>query len=155
FPAGAARRARAVPARRQRRDHRRSRRSADGPGGDAPGRAGIAGRVSFYRSRTWGRIRRIALIAVALVLAWRTYGDSIAGWFAGPDPAADIVITRGEFRTDLPGPRPVWFIGLENRSGRTTYDRVVLEAVYRGPDGEVVETDRIVVSQRLGPGEAH
>lgn len=109
--------------------------------------------MSFLQSRRWRVGRRIALVLIVLLVAYRNYGDTIAGWFRPPGPETDIVITHSEFRTDLGGdPRPAWFIGLENRSDTTVYDNVVLEATYS--DGvNVLERDTLVVDQRLAPGQ--
>ena len=97
--------------------------------------------------------RRVILILIAVVLGYRSYGDSIAGWLRGPDPAQDIVITHSEFIPEVGGGRPAWIIRLRNDSLRTTYDEIALEATYVDDRGAIVELDRIVISQRLGPGE--
>ena len=104
-------------------------------------------------SRYWAIVRRTALIAIVLVLAYRNYGDALIGRLSGPDPSADIVVTRHEFRSDLGGERPVWILELRNRSTRTTYDSITMEATYLDAGGQVLETDRIVIAQRLVPGD--
>ena len=109
--------------------------------------------MNLLRSRHWVAGRRLILILIAVVLGYRSYGDSIAGWFRGPDPAEDIVITHSEFIPDIGGERPAWIIRLRNDSSQTTYDEIALEATYVDDRGAIVERDRIVVSQRLAPGE--
>jgi hypothetical protein len=109
--------------------------------------------VTFFRSRGWIISRRIVLVLIVLVVAYRNYGSAVTGWFENPGPETEIVITHTEFRTDLEGDsRPAWFIGLQNQSDDTSYDNIVLEATYS--DGEnVLERDRIVIEQRLSPGQ--
>ena len=109
--------------------------------------------MNLLRSRHWVAGRRAILILTAVVLGYRSYGDSIAGWFGGPDPAREIVITQSEFIPDVGGERPAWIIRLRNDSSRTTYDEITLEATYVDDRGAIVERDRIVISQRLAPGE--
>ncbi len=109
--------------------------------------------MNFLRSRRWVAPRRVILILIVVVLGYRSYGDSIAGWFRGPDPAREIVITHSEFVPDVGGERPVWIIRLRNDSSRTTYDEIALEATYVDDRGAIVESDRIVIKQRLAPGE--
>jgi len=109
--------------------------------------------VTLFRSRPWRIGRRIVLVTLVLVVAYRNYGDTVTGWFERPGPETDIVITHTEFRTDLDGDsRPAWFIGLQNQSPDTTYDNIVLETTYS--DGvTVLERDQIVINQRLVPGQ--
>ena len=109
--------------------------------------------MNFLRSRRWVAGRRAILILIVVVLGYRSYGDSIAGWFGGPDPAGEIVITHSEFVPDVGGDRPAWIIRLRNDSSRTTYDEIALEATYVNDRGAIVESDRIVINQRLAPGE--
>ena len=105
------------------------------------------------RSRYWAKGRRVILILFVVVLGYRSYGDSIARWFSGPDPVAEIIITHSEFRPELGGDQPLWIIRLRNISSVTIYDEVVMEAVYTDTTGAVTEKDQIVIHQRLGPGE--
>ena len=65
----------------------------------------------------------------------------------------DIVITQSEFLPAPDGDRPLWFIGLRNESASTTYDQIVMEATYMDALGTTTEVDRIIISQRLEPGE--
>ncbi len=109
--------------------------------------------MSFPRSRYWLVGRRIALILIAIIVGYRSYGDAVANWFRGPDPSTDIVITQSEFRPVPDGGRPLWFIGLRNDNARTTYDQILMEATYMDTIGATTEVDRIIVTRRLGPGE--
>jgi hypothetical protein len=109
--------------------------------------------LQFLHSRYWVMGRRLFLIGVILVLAWRQYGDAIIARISGPDPEADIVITRAEFRPELSGAKPAWIIGFRNDSDRVTYDRIQLLATYMDENGKVLETDRLVVQQKLVPGD--
>jgi hypothetical protein len=109
--------------------------------------------VIFPRTRYWFIGRRVALIFIAVIVGYRSYGDTVANWFRGPDPSMDIVITQSEFLPAPDGDRPLWFIGLRNESASTTYDQIVMEATYMDALGATTEVDRIIVSQRLGPGE--
>ena len=108
---------------------------------------------SLLRSPYWVVGRRVALVAIVVVLAYRNYGDGLLGRLSGPDPVADIVITQHEFKSDPGGERPLWILELENRSTRTAYDTVTMEATYFDAEGGVLETDRIVIGQRLNPGD--
>ena len=46
-----------------------------------------------------------------------------------------------------------WIIGLRNESGSTTYEQIELEATYKDHEGKVLETDKLVVRQKLVPGD--
>jgi hypothetical protein len=109
--------------------------------------------LGFLRSPQWILGRRIALVAIILILGIRNYGGALTSWFAGPDPAGDVTITQVEFRPDIDTVKPVWIIGLRNQSERATYDQIELEAIYRDKDGKVLETDKLLVRQKLAPGE--
>ncbi len=109
--------------------------------------------MNSARSRYWLVGRRVALILIAVIVGYRSYGDSVANWFRGPDPSTDIVITQSEFRPAPDGGRPLWFIGLRNDNAATTYDQILMEATYMDAIGVTTEVDRIIISQRLGPGE--
>ncbi len=111
--------------------------------------------MDFPRSRYWVVGRRVALILIALILGYRSYGDSVQSWFRDPDPSNEIVITQSEFQPAPDGERPLWFVSLRNRSRATTYDRILVEATYMDELGETTEIDQIVIDQRLGPGETH
>ena len=113
-----------------------------------------AARVSplAVRSR-WPVARRVLLVSIVLIVAYRNYGDNFKGWFIASGPETEIVITHTEFRTDLEGDlRPAWFIGLLNRSDDTVYDNIVLEATYFS-GATILETDRLIIEQRLRPGQ--
>lgn len=98
-------------------------------------------------------IRRIALLLIVLFLGLRTYGDRIFGWLQSPDAQRDVIVTRYEFRPELGGEKPAWIVGLKNTSTRFTYEKVELQAAYLDSGGAVLEQDRILISQRLAPGE--
>ena len=95
----------------------------------------------------------MALILIAVIVAYRSYGDSVTQWFRGPNPSTDIVITQSELRPAPDGERPLWLIGLRNDNTATTYDQILMEATYMDAVGVTTDIDRIIVSQRLGPGE--
>ena len=109
--------------------------------------------MTFLNSRSWIIGRRIVLISLVFVIAYRNYSGTVEDWFSRPDPKTDIIITHTEFRTDLEGDlRPAWFIGIQNQSPDTAYGNIVLEATYS--DGvTVLERDQIVIDQRLLPGQ--
>jgi hypothetical protein len=109
--------------------------------------------MSFLQSRYWVVGRRVALIVIALVVGYRSYGDAVAGWFRAPSPEQELVVTHSEFRADVGGGRPLWIIRVRNDSSERTYDQILMEATYLDEEGTVVETDRIVISQRVGPKE--
>jgi len=109
--------------------------------------------LDFLRTRQWVVGRRLFLVLVVLVVAYRQYGDSIIGRFAGPHPERDIKITRAEFRPELPGAKPAWIIGFRNDSNRFTYDQIQLHATYMDDKGTVIETDTLNVKQKLSPGD--
>ena|SRR5687768_4791739 len=108
--------------------------------------------LQFLHSRQWIIGRRLFLVAVILVMAWRQYGGEIFSRFGGPRPEQDIVITRSEFRPELPGSKPAWIIGFRNDSNRFTYDQIQLRASYFDDAGTLLETDTLVVKQILPPG---
>ena len=99
--------------------------------------------------------RRLVLVAIVLFIAYRNYGDMMLSALRGPDPQKDIVITRSEFRPELPQSKPGWIIGFRNDSSRYTYDDIQLEATFIDGAGKVVETDMLVVKQKLPPGYEH
>jgi hypothetical protein len=109
--------------------------------------------LDFLRTRQWVVGRRIFLIVVVLVVAYRQYGDAIVSRFAGPHPDRDIKITRAEFRPELQGAKPAWIIGFRNDSNRFTYDQIQLQATYMDDKGTVLETDTLNVKQKLAPGD--
>ena len=109
--------------------------------------------LQFLRSRQWIVARRLLLIGIILVLGIRQYGRSLVTLLRRPNPARDIVITRAEFRPELPGAKPAWIIGFRNGSEKFTYDQIQLEATYLDDTGKVLERDKLVVRQKLPPGD--
>jgi hypothetical protein len=109
--------------------------------------------LQFLRTRQWVVGRRLFLVAVILILAWRQYGDALISRFVGPHPERDIRITRAEFRPELPGAKPAWIIGFRNDSNRYTYDQIQLHATYMDDNGTVLERDTLVIKQKLSPGD--
>jgi len=109
--------------------------------------------LQFLRSRQWIVARRVLLIGIILVLGIRQYGSSLVTLLRRPNPARDIVITRAEFRPELPGAKPAWIIGFRNGSEKFTYDQIQLEATYMDDAGKVLERDKLVVRQKLPPGD--
>src|SRR5438045_852474 len=109
--------------------------------------------LEFLRTRQWVVGRRIFLVVIVLVVAYRQYGDAIVSRVAGPHPERDIKITRAEFRAELPGAKPAWIIGFRNDSNRFTYDQIQLQATYMDDRGTVLEMDTLNVKQKLSPGD--
>jgi hypothetical protein len=109
--------------------------------------------LDFFRSRQWVIARRLVLIAILIVVGYRSYGDAIVSRLRGPSPQRDIVVTRSEFRGELPGIKPAWIIGFRNNSNRFTYDEIELQATYMDNMGQILDTDKLVVKQRLTPGD--
>jgi hypothetical protein len=108
--------------------------------------------LEFFKSRRWAFTRRFVLIAIILIVGYRTYGDAILSQFRGPNPQRDIVLTRVEFRPELGQANPGWIIGFRNNSTRYTYDQIQLQATFTDDSGKVIETGRLVVKQKLTPG---
>jgi hypothetical protein len=106
---------------------------------------------SLLRSRPWIWARRLALISIVIFLAFRNYGGRL---FSGRAPAngVDVVLTKAEFRADVGNAKPAWIIGLKNQSTTQTYTQVELEAIYMDPSGKTLETDKLVIRQKLIPG---
>jgi len=109
--------------------------------------------LEFLRSRQWIVARRLLLVGVILVLGIRQYGSGIVTMLRRPNPARDIVVTHAEFRPELSGSKPAWIIGFRNNSNKFTYDQIQLEASYMDDSGKVLETDKLVVRQKLPPGD--
>jgi len=109
--------------------------------------------LGFLGSRQWILARRLLLVGIILVLGIRQYGSGIATMLRRPNPARDIALTRAEFRPELPGSKPAWIIGFRNNSNRFTYDQIQLEATYIDEQGKVLEMDKLVVRQKLPPGD--
>lgn len=108
--------------------------------------------LEFLRSRQWVVARRLLLVGIILMLGIRQYGGQMVNVLRRPNPARDIAITRAEFRPELPGSKPAWIIGFYNNSNKFTYDQIQLEATYLDDQGKVLETDKLVVRQKLPPG---
>jgi hypothetical protein len=106
----------------------------------------------FFRTRQWAWGRRIALVVVILILAFRNYGDGLYSWLSGSESEADVIIMKTEFRPDLRDGKPAWIITLKNQSKTTTYNQVELEATYSDRNGKVLERDKMVLRQKLVPG---
>jgi hypothetical protein len=110
--------------------------------------------LNFLRTKQWVLARRLLLVAVILVLAWRNYGDRVTSWMqSSNDAQQDIVITKAEFHGSGPGERPAWILNLHNRSTENTYNRIHLAATYSDGAGRVLQTDTLIVNQVLRPGE--
>jgi hypothetical protein len=109
--------------------------------------------LAFLRSRQWVLARRLLLVGIILVLGIRQYGTSLVTLLRRPNPAQDIVITRAEFRPELATAKPAWIIGFRNDSDKFTYDQIELEAAYMDDQGKVLERDKLVVRQKLPPGD--
>ena len=107
--------------------------------------------LEFLRSRQWVVARRLLLVGIVIILGIRQYGGSIVKVLQRPRPAIDIVITKAEFRPELPGAKPAWIIGFRNDSDRFTYDQIQLEATYMNDEGQILERDKLVVRQKLPP----
>ena len=107
--------------------------------------------LQFLRSRQWVVARRLILVGIILFLGIRQYGDSLVSLLRRPNGARDIVITRAEFRPELPGAKPAWIIGFRNNSDKFTYDQIQLEATYLDDRGNVLEQDKLEVRQKLPP----
>jgi hypothetical protein len=106
----------------------------------------------FLRSRQWIIARRLALIALVVIIGIRNYGDTMSSWLQGSDEEQDVIITKSEFRPDLGDVKPAWIIGLKNESDETAYEHIELEATYKDAEGNVLEVDKFVVRQKLLPG---
>jgi hypothetical protein len=107
----------------------------------------------FLRSRQWIVGRRLILIGIVLLLGIRQYGSQIAMLLSRPDPVRDILITHAEFRPELPGAKPAWIIGMHNNSSKYTYDEIQVAATYLDDQGKIVDKDKLVIRQKLPPGD--
>src|SRR5215510_12674080 len=107
--------------------------------------------LQFLRSRQWVIARRLLLVGIILILGIRQYGSGLITMLRRPNPIRDIVITRAEFRPELPGTKPAWIIGFRNNSDKFTYDQIQVEATYLDERGSIVERDKLVVKQKLPP----
>ena len=109
--------------------------------------------TDFLRSRQWVLGRRLVLVGIIVLLGIRQYGGNIARMLMRPDPATDIVVTHAEFRPELPGAKPAWIIGLHNNSNKYTYDQIQVAATYLDDQGKIVDKDKLVIRQKLPPGD--
>jgi len=109
--------------------------------------------LEFLRSRQWIIARRLVLIGIVVFLAIRQYGGQVTTLLRRPNPVHDIAITRAEFRPELPGAKPAWIIGLRNNSDKFTYDQIQVEATYLDEAGNALEIDKLVIRQKLPPGD--
>ena len=109
--------------------------------------------LDFLRSRQWIVGRRLLLVGIIIFLAIRQYGGNVVSMLSRPNPTKDIEITHAEFRPEITGSKPAWIIGFRNTSSKFTYDHIQLEATYFDGDGKRLETDKLVVSQKLPPGD--
>jgi hypothetical protein len=109
--------------------------------------------LDFLRSRQWIIVRRLVLVGIILLLGIRQYGGQFAMLLTRPNPARDIVITHQEFRPELPGAKPAWIIGMRNGSTKYTYDQIQVSATYLDGEGKVVDRDKLVIRQKLPPGD--
>jgi hypothetical protein len=112
--------------------------------------------MSLYRifqNRHWIIGRRIAMVLLIVFLGYRSYGPYISSRLQRANGERDVVLTRYEFRPELPNAKPAWIIGFRNASGRFTYDSIELEAIYMDESGKVLEKDKLVVRQKLVPGD--
>jgi hypothetical protein len=107
----------------------------------------------FLRTRKWVIIRRLALAVLIAFLAYRNWGNPLLARLRSPDPARDLVITKSEFRPDLPGSRPAWIIGIRNNSRRYGYDLIQIQATYFDGSGAILQTDQMTLHQKLVPGQ--
>ena len=109
--------------------------------------------LEFLRSRQWIIGRRVVLIVLVVIIGIRQYGGSLVTYLRRPNPTRDIEITHAEFRPELSGSKPAWIIGFHNGSNKFTYDQIQLEATYKDDAGQVLEKDKLVVQQKLPPGD--
>ena len=109
--------------------------------------------LDFLRSRQWMVARRLVLVGIIIFLGIRQYGGQLANLLRRPNAARDIVITRAEFRPELSGSKPAWIVGFHNNSEKFTYDQIQVDATYVDEQGKVLETDKLVIRQKLPPGD--
>lgn len=109
--------------------------------------------LEFLRSRQWIIGRRVVLIVLVVIIGIRQYGGSLVTYLRRPNPTRDIEITHAEFRPELSGSKPAWIIGFHNGSNKFTYDQIQLEATYMDDAGQVLEKDKLIVQQKLPPGD--
>jgi hypothetical protein len=109
--------------------------------------------LQFFRTREWVFIRRLVLIGLILFLAYRTWGGMLLTPFQSANASRDIIITKSEFRPDVPGSKPAWIIGIRNNSSRFGYEQIQLEATYLDASGAILQKDTLTLHQKLVPGQ--
>jgi len=109
--------------------------------------------LQFFRTREWVNIRRLVLIGLIVFLGYRYWSGYLLSPFQSSNPTRDIVITKSEFRPDVPGSKPAWIIGLRNNSSRFAYDLIQVEATYLDSNGAVLQKDALTLHQKLVPGQ--
>jgi hypothetical protein len=108
---------------------------------------------SLFQNRHWIMGRRFAMVLLIVFLGYRSYGGYISSKFQRANGSRDVVLTKYEFRPELPNAKPAWIIGFRNASARFTYDSIQLEATYMNEAGKVLQKDTLVVRQKLVPGD--
>lgn len=93
------------------------------------------------------------MVVLIVFLGYRSYGGYISSRLQRANGARDVLLTKYEFRPELPNAKPAWVIGFKNASGRFTYDSIQLEATYMDGAGKVLQKDTLVVRQKLIPGD--
>jgi hypothetical protein len=109
--------------------------------------------LQFFRTREWIFIRRLVLIGLVVFLGIRTWGSYLLMPFQSANASRDILITKSEFRPDIPGAKPAWIIGIRNNSSRFGYEEIQLEATYLDEKGAVLQKDSMTLHQKLVPGQ--
>ena len=109
--------------------------------------------LHFFRTREWVFVRRLVLTGLIVFLAYRTWGSYLLTPFQSANASRDIVITKSEFRPDVPGSKPAWIIGVRNNSSRFGYELIQLEATYLDTSGAVLQKDTMTLHQKLVPGQ--
>ena len=109
--------------------------------------------LQFFRTREWVFIRRLVLIGLVVFLGIRTWGSYLLMPFQSANASRDILITKSEFRPDIPGAKPAWIIGIRNNSSRFGYEEIQLEATYLDASGAVLQKDSMTLHQKLVPGQ--
>jgi hypothetical protein len=109
--------------------------------------------LQFFRTREWIFIRRLVLIGLVVFLGIRTWGSYLLMPFQSANASRDILITKSEFRPDIPGAKPAWIIGIRNNSSRFGYEEIQLEATYLDAKGAILQKDSMTLHQKLVPGQ--
>jgi|GEM_PF-1351864 len=109
--------------------------------------------LHFFRTREWVITRRLVLIGLIVLLAYRTWGNALLAPLQSANAVRDIIITKAEFRPDVTGSKPAWIIGVRNNSSRFGYDHIQVEATYVDNTGTVLQKDTLTLNQKLVPGQ--